>query len=190
MVVSMVYEGSNACDVGIEVGDVVVATSATIGSGMWPKTTVEGGTDAVSTLRASTRPGTYFWARRRPSGRRRRGRKWTASPPTASSSCTPRPSSARGRTTGARSPSRASGGRSRSAERCLGCENLAVRPLRLDHFSWESARTNPVTCFGLQGPSVENEENTLVDGTLIDLCGATLLWRSAEGTVNYRKFRK
>jgi len=35
-----------------------------------------------------------------------------------------------------------------------------------------------------QGPSVENEENTLVDGTLIDLCGATLLWRSAEGLKN------
>ncbi|XP_032791337.1 protein pellino isoform X2 [Daphnia magna] len=28
---------------------------------------------------------------------------------------------------------------------------------------------------------VENEFNLLVDGSLIDLCGATLLWRSAEG---------
>lgn len=28
---------------------------------------------------------------------------------------------------------------------------------------------------------VENETNVLQDGTLIDLCGATLLWRSAEG---------
>jgi hypothetical protein len=28
---------------------------------------------------------------------------------------------------------------------------------------------------------VENELNLLVDGSLIDLCGATLLWRSAEG---------
>jgi len=28
---------------------------------------------------------------------------------------------------------------------------------------------------------VENEVNLLVDGSLIDLCGATLLWRSAEG---------
>lgn len=28
---------------------------------------------------------------------------------------------------------------------------------------------------------VENETNLLVDGSLIDLCGATLLWRSAEG---------
>ena len=28
---------------------------------------------------------------------------------------------------------------------------------------------------------VESETNELVDGSLIDLCGATLLWRSAEG---------
>lgn len=28
---------------------------------------------------------------------------------------------------------------------------------------------------------VEEETNVLQDGTLIDLCGATLLWRSAEG---------
>lgn len=28
---------------------------------------------------------------------------------------------------------------------------------------------------------VEDETNILQDGTLIDLCGATLLWRSAEG---------
>ena len=33
----------------------------------------------------------------------------------------------------------------------------------------------------LQGPQVPTENNFLVDGTLIDLCGATLLWRSAEG---------
>lgn len=26
--------------------------------------------------------------------------------------------------------------------------------------------------------------NVLLDGTLIDLCGATLLWRSAEGLLN------
>uniref|UniRef100_A0A672N9G6 E3 ubiquitin-protein ligase pellino homolog 1-like n=2 Tax=Sinocyclocheilus grahami TaxID=75366 RepID=A0A672N9G6_SINGR len=31
------------------------------------------------------------------------------------------------------------------------------------------------------GKLVENECHELVDGTLIDLCGATLLWRSAEG---------
>ena len=28
---------------------------------------------------------------------------------------------------------------------------------------------------------IANESNVLVDGTLIDLCGAILLWRSREG---------
>lgn len=32
-----------------------------------------------------------------------------------------------------------------------------------------------------KGNVVEEEDNILQDGTLIDLCGATLLWRSAEG---------
>lgn len=32
-----------------------------------------------------------------------------------------------------------------------------------------------------KGIQIEDETNTLEDGTLIDLCGATLLWRSAEG---------
>ena len=32
-----------------------------------------------------------------------------------------------------------------------------------------------------QGPAVPEESNTLVDGTLIDMCGATLLWRSTKG---------
>lgn len=32
-----------------------------------------------------------------------------------------------------------------------------------------------------KGNVVEDESNILQDGTLIDLCGATLLWRSAEG---------
>lgn len=32
-----------------------------------------------------------------------------------------------------------------------------------------------------KGDVVEHETNVLQDGTLIDLCGATLLWRSAEG---------
>lgn len=32
-----------------------------------------------------------------------------------------------------------------------------------------------------KGHLVEDETNILQDGTLIDLCGATLLWRSAEG---------
>ena len=33
----------------------------------------------------------------------------------------------------------------------------------------------------VQGPAVPTENNVLTDGTLIDLCGATLLWRSTEG---------
>ena len=33
----------------------------------------------------------------------------------------------------------------------------------------------------VQGSPVPTESNVLVDGTLIDLCGATLLWRSKEG---------
>ena len=33
----------------------------------------------------------------------------------------------------------------------------------------------------VQGPAVPTESNVLTDGTLIDLCGATLLWRSTEG---------
>lgn len=32
-----------------------------------------------------------------------------------------------------------------------------------------------------KGTKIDNEFNLLTDGTLIDLCGATLLWRSAEG---------
>lgn len=32
-----------------------------------------------------------------------------------------------------------------------------------------------------KGTRIENESNVLQDGTLIDLCGATLLWRSVEG---------
>ena len=38
----------------------------------------------------------------------------------------------------------------------------------------------------IQGPPVPIESNVLVDGTLIDLCGATLLWRSVEGTTLVR----
>ncbi|XP_050527709.1 protein pellino [Daktulosphaira vitifoliae] len=33
----------------------------------------------------------------------------------------------------------------------------------------------------LKGDMVKDSDNILMDGTLIDLCGATLLWRSAEG---------
>jgi len=32
-----------------------------------------------------------------------------------------------------------------------------------------------------KGVKIENETNVLQDGTLIDLCGATLMWRSADG---------
>lgn len=33
----------------------------------------------------------------------------------------------------------------------------------------------------LKGEPVPSETNVLRDGTMIDLCGATLLWRSAQG---------
>ena len=33
----------------------------------------------------------------------------------------------------------------------------------------------------VEGIPVSNEDNSLTDGTLIDLCGATLLWRSSDG---------
>ena len=39
----------------------------------------------------------------------------------------------------------------------------------------------------IQGPPVPSETSVLVDGTLIDLCGATLLWRSAEGKTYFKK---
>lgn len=35
-----------------------------------------------------------------------------------------------------------------------------------------------------KGEKVDDESNILQDGSLIDLCGATLLWRSAEGLAN------
>lgn len=45
-----------------------------------------------------------------------------------------------------------------------------------------------------KGNVVEDESNILQDGTLIDLCGATLLWRSAESLakspVFYNAFKK
>ena len=34
------------------------------------------------------------------------------------------------------------------------------------------------------GRQVESEDNILRDGTLIDLCGSTLLWRSALGLLH------
>lgn len=36
----------------------------------------------------------------------------------------------------------------------------------------------------LRNVQIYGETNILQDGTLIDLCGATLLWRSAEGLKN------
>ncbi|XP_028409832.1 E3 ubiquitin-protein ligase pellino homolog 1-like [Dendronephthya gigantea] len=39
------------------------------------------------------------------------------------------------------------------------------------------------------GKKVANESNVLVDGTLIDLCGAILLWRSREGIANMPSLR-
>lgn len=49
VVVSMVYEDSNACDAGIRVGDIIIATSASIGPGMWPKKTLNGVEAAIQT---------------------------------------------------------------------------------------------------------------------------------------------
>ena len=42
----------------------------------------------------------------------------------------------------------------------------------------------------IQGPPVPSETSVLVDGTLIDLCGATLLWRSAEGKIYFYHYTK
>ncbi len=33
---------------------------------------------------------------------------------------------------------------------------------------------------------IGNESNCLIDGTLIDLCGVTMLWRSAEGCSQFQ----
>ena len=48
-VVNMVYEDGNAALNGIAPGDIVIATSASIGQGMWPKTTVAGVESAIQT---------------------------------------------------------------------------------------------------------------------------------------------
>lgn len=48
-VVSMVYEGSHAAMMGVAAGDVVIATSASVGRGMWPKNTVAGVESAIQT---------------------------------------------------------------------------------------------------------------------------------------------
>ena len=49
VVVTMVSEGGNAAQAGVKAGDVVLATSASIGPGMWPKRTVSGVEAAIST---------------------------------------------------------------------------------------------------------------------------------------------
>lgn len=46
-------------------------------------------------------------------------------------------------------------------------------------YSLRETRSSPQ-----RGKLIEDEDNVLEDGTLIDLCGATLLWRSAMGLVN------
>ena len=47
--VSMLYEGGNAAAKGVQVGDVVLATSASIGSQMWEKRTLAGVESAIRT---------------------------------------------------------------------------------------------------------------------------------------------
>ena len=47
--VSMVYEAGNAANEGVRVGDVVLATSASIGPQMWEKSTVAGVESAIRT---------------------------------------------------------------------------------------------------------------------------------------------
>ncbi|XP_071512085.1 E3 ubiquitin-protein ligase pellino homolog 1-like [Diadema antillarum] len=46
-------------------------------------------------------------------------------------------------------------------------------------YSLRETRSSPQ-----RGKLIEDEDNILEDGTLIDLCGATLLWRSAVGLLN------
>ena len=48
-VVATVYEGSNAALNGVAPGDIVIATSASIGESMWPKMTVAGVESAIQT---------------------------------------------------------------------------------------------------------------------------------------------
>ena len=47
--VAMVYDGGNAAQAGIQEGDRVVATSASLGSQMWPKNTIAGVESAIQT---------------------------------------------------------------------------------------------------------------------------------------------
>eukprot|EP00966_Prymnesium_polylepis_P076183 1765737-Prymnesium_polylepis.1 len=47
--IGIVLDGGNAAQAGVEEGDVVLATSASIGSQMWPKSTLEGVQSAIQT---------------------------------------------------------------------------------------------------------------------------------------------
>lgn len=47
--VQVVYDGSNAAEQGIQAGDIVIATSASIGTQMWPKNTLAGVESAIQT---------------------------------------------------------------------------------------------------------------------------------------------
>ena len=49
VVVTAVAGGSNAASAGIEAGDIILATSASMGWGMWPKTTLSGVEAAIQT---------------------------------------------------------------------------------------------------------------------------------------------
>ena len=49
VVVSLVLDGSNAAEQGVQAGDIVLATSASIGSGMWEKSTLAGVQSAIAT---------------------------------------------------------------------------------------------------------------------------------------------
>ena len=49
----------------------------------------------------------------------------------------------------------------------------------LDPLSWAEKQGLLQTCFAKYPFQITKETNELRDGSLIDLCGATLLWRSA-----------
>jgi hypothetical protein len=53
ILVNSVVKGSAAWAAGVRPGDILIATSATLGDGMWPKTTLGGVLSAVSSRRAA-----------------------------------------------------------------------------------------------------------------------------------------
>ena len=53
LVVSSVVEGSSAWVAGVRAGDILRTTSATLGSQLWPKSTLEGVRSAISSRRAA-----------------------------------------------------------------------------------------------------------------------------------------